>query len=86
MLFDNYVKPLEEVIWGCGLRDHQYADDTEFYFSFSFNTGESWSSEPMIEQGNWVRANKHGDTTGSCTWCIQYVQLSHGIVVFISFA
>ncbi|KAF7248605.1 Phosphatase and actin regulator 1 [Varanus komodoensis] len=41
MLFNIYMKPLGEVIRRCGLRNHQYADDTQFYLSFSTNPGEA---------------------------------------------
>ncbi|KAF7252032.1 AP-4 complex subunit sigma-1 [Varanus komodoensis] len=37
MLFNIYMKPLEEVIRRCGLQNHQYTDDTQLYLSFSTN-------------------------------------------------
>ncbi|KAF7246401.1 Matrix metalloproteinase-16 [Varanus komodoensis] len=41
MLFNIYMKPLGEVIGRCGLRNHQYADDTQLYLSFSTNPSEA---------------------------------------------
>ncbi|KAF7244327.1 UMP-CMP kinase [Varanus komodoensis] len=40
-LLNIYMKPLGEVIRRCGLRNHQYADDTQLYLSFSTNPGEA---------------------------------------------
>ncbi|KAF7241457.1 hypothetical protein EYD10_11979, partial [Varanus komodoensis] len=37
LLFNIYMKLLGEVIRRCGLRNHQYADDTQLYLSFSTN-------------------------------------------------
>ncbi|KAF7239030.1 Potassium voltage-gated channel subfamily H member 6 [Varanus komodoensis] len=41
LLFNIYMKLLGEVIRRCGLRNHQYADDTQLYLSFSTNPGEA---------------------------------------------
>ncbi|KAF7247056.1 hypothetical protein EYD10_06953 [Varanus komodoensis] len=55
LLFNNYMKPLGEVIRRCGLRNHQYADDTQLYLSFSTNPGEAVAvlnrAWPRKEQG-----------------------------------
>ncbi|KAF7254588.1 Voltage-dependent L-type calcium channel subunit alpha-1S, partial [Varanus komodoensis] len=37
LLFNIYMKLLGEVVRRCGLRNHQYADDTQLYLSFSTN-------------------------------------------------
>ncbi|KAF7251092.1 putative RNA-directed DNA polymerase from transposon BS [Varanus komodoensis] len=60
LLFNIYMKPLGEVIQRCGLRNHQYADDTQLYLSFSTNPGEAvavlnWC---LAEVMGWMRANK----------------------------
>ncbi|KAF7252318.1 Solute carrier family 22 member 7 [Varanus komodoensis] len=60
MLFNIYMKPLGEFIWRCGLRNHQYADDTQLNLSFSTNSGEAvavlnWC---LAEVMGWMRANK----------------------------
>ncbi|KAF7250196.1 Cytoplasmic polyadenylation element-binding protein 1 [Varanus komodoensis] len=60
LLFNIYMKPLGEVIGNCGLRNHQYADDTRLYLSFSTNPGEAvavlnWC---LVEVMGWMRANK----------------------------
>ncbi|KAF7253873.1 putative RNA-directed DNA polymerase from transposon BS [Varanus komodoensis] len=60
LLFNIYMKLLGEVIRRCGLRNHQYADDTQLYLSFSTNPGEAvavlnWC---LAEVMGWMRTNK----------------------------
>ncbi|KAF7242656.1 Inactive N-acetylated-alpha-linked acidic dipeptidase-like protein 2 [Varanus komodoensis] len=54
------MKQLGEVIRRCGLRNHQYADDTQLYLLFSTNPGEAvavlnWC---LAEVMGWMMANK----------------------------
>ncbi|KAF7249720.1 Plexin-D1 [Varanus komodoensis] len=60
LLFNIYMKPLGEVIRRCGLRNHQYADDTQFYLSFSTNPAEAVAvlNQCLAEVMGWMRANK----------------------------
>ena len=60
MLFNIYMKPLGAVIQRFGVRCHQYADDTQLYFSFSSSSGEAvdvlnWCLAVTMD---WMRANK----------------------------
>ncbi|KAF7239466.1 putative RNA-directed DNA polymerase from transposon BS [Varanus komodoensis] len=60
LLFNVYMKPLGEVIRRCGLRNHQYTDDTQLYLSFSTNPGEAVAvlNRCLAEVMGWMRANK----------------------------
>ncbi|KAF7239274.1 Inactive carboxypeptidase-like protein X2 [Varanus komodoensis] len=60
LLFNIYVKPLGEAIRRCGLRNHQYADDTQLYLAFSTNPGEAVAvlNRCLAEVMGWMRANK----------------------------
>ncbi|KAF7246446.1 AT-rich interactive domain-containing protein 2 [Varanus komodoensis] len=60
LLFNIYMKPLGEVFRRCGLRNHQYADDTQLYLSFSTNPGEAVAvlNRCLAEVREWMRANK----------------------------
>ena len=35
LLYSSYISPVGEVIWSCGLDHHQYADDTQVYYTVS---------------------------------------------------
>ncbi|KAF7242353.1 putative RNA-directed DNA polymerase from transposon BS [Varanus komodoensis] len=60
LLFNSYMKLLGKVIRRCGLRNHQYADDTQLYLSFSTNPGEAVAvlNRCLAEVMGWMRANK----------------------------
>ncbi|KAF7248106.1 Zinc finger and SCAN domain-containing protein 29 [Varanus komodoensis] len=53
------MKPLGEVR-RCGLRNHQYTDDTQLYLSFSTNPGEAVAvlNRCLADVMGWMRANK----------------------------
>ncbi|XP_062831034.1 probable RNA-directed DNA polymerase from transposon BS [Anolis carolinensis] len=60
MLFNIYMKPLGDVIWGFGVRCHLYEDYTQLYYSFPPNSKEA---APTLNQcltavSSWMRANK----------------------------
>ncbi|KAF7249234.1 1-phosphatidylinositol 4,5-bisphosphate phosphodiesterase beta-1 [Varanus komodoensis] len=54
------MKPLGEVVRRCGLRNHQYTDDTQLYLSFSTNPGEAVAvlNQCLAKVMGWMRANK----------------------------
>ncbi|KAF7236005.1 Catenin delta-1, partial [Varanus komodoensis] len=60
LLFNIYMKLLGEVIRRCGLRNHQYADDTQLYLSFSTNPGDAVAvlNRCLGEVMGWMRANR----------------------------
>ncbi|XP_061460454.1 uncharacterized protein LOC133373973 [Rhineura floridana] len=60
MLFNIYMKPLGAVIRSFGVRSHQYADDTQLYFSFSSSSGEAVKvlNRCLAAIMDWMRANK----------------------------
>uniref|UniRef100_A0A8D2Q3W3 Reverse transcriptase domain-containing protein n=1 Tax=Varanus komodoensis TaxID=61221 RepID=A0A8D2Q3W3_VARKO len=60
LLFNIYMKLLGEVIRRCGLRNHQYTDDTQLYLSFSTNPGEAVAvlNRCLAKVMGWMRANK----------------------------
>uniref|UniRef100_A0A8D2L4R7 Reverse transcriptase domain-containing protein n=1 Tax=Varanus komodoensis TaxID=61221 RepID=A0A8D2L4R7_VARKO len=60
LLFNIYMEPLGEVIRRCGLRSHQYAEDTRLYLSFSTDPGEAVAvlNRCLAEVMGWMRANK----------------------------
>ncbi|KAF7239428.1 Visinin-like protein 1 [Varanus komodoensis] len=60
LLFNIYMKLLGEDIRRFGLRNHQYADDTQLYLSFSPNPGEAVAilNRCLAEVMGWMRANK----------------------------
>ncbi|KAF7247547.1 Kinesin-like protein KIF20B [Varanus komodoensis] len=54
------MEPLGEVIRRCGLRNHQYTDDTQLYLSLSTNPGEAVAAlnRCLAEVMGWMRTNK----------------------------
>ncbi|KAF7246408.1 Cyclic nucleotide-binding domain-containing protein 1, partial [Varanus komodoensis] len=53
LLFNIYMKPLGEVIRRCGLRNYQYADDTQLHLSFSTNPVEmEKSAHEVLEKSD----------------------------------
>ena len=54
------MKLLGGVIQRCGLRCHQYADDTQLYLSFSSNPGEAVAilNQCLSIVMEWMKANK----------------------------
>ncbi|XP_061463050.1 uncharacterized protein LOC133375459 [Rhineura floridana] len=60
MLFNIYMKPLGAVIRSFGVHCHQYADDTQLYFSFSSSSGEAVDvlNSCLDATMDWMRTNK----------------------------
>ncbi|KAF7252571.1 RNA-directed DNA polymerase from mobile element jockey [Varanus komodoensis] len=56
LLFNIYMKPLGEVIRRCGLRNHQYANDTQLYLSFSTNPGKAVAILNRCLAKDWVHS------------------------------
>ncbi|KAF7247022.1 putative RNA-directed DNA polymerase from transposon BS [Varanus komodoensis] len=60
LLFNIFMKLLGEVLRRCGLRNHQYAVDTQLYLSFSTDPGEAVAvlNRCLAEVMGWMRAIK----------------------------
>ncbi|XP_061485295.1 uncharacterized protein LOC133385720 isoform X1 [Rhineura floridana] len=60
MLFNIYMKPLGAVIRSFGVRCHQYADDTQLYFSFASSSGEAVNvlNRCLAAIMDWMGANR----------------------------
>ena len=54
------MKPLGEIVQSLGVRCHQYADDTQLYFSITSKSEEPVSSldQCLVSLMNWMKVNE----------------------------